>query len=94
VTAGDFPNIPARTGTSAGETGAGSLSDAVGRPVACGDIVKAVEGERDALGVVLNAGGQHVLVHHGDGTQSVLPADEVVVVQRVPRKGTGTGVAL
>lgn len=94
MSAGHFPAIPARTNASTGETGASALSDAVGRPIGTGDIVKAVEGDRDVLGVVLNLGGQHALIAHGDGTQSVLPTAEVVVVQRVPRKGTGPGVAL
>lgn len=90
----EFPSVPARTNAQAGSAGAVVLSDAVGRAVRCGDIVRALDGERDVLGVVLHLGGEHALVHHGDGTQSVLSADEVVVVQRVPRKGTGTGVAL
>ncbi len=48
--------------TMAGETGTRGEPDAVGRPVACGDIVRVGKGRRGVVAVVHAVDGSRVLV--------------------------------
>lgn len=69
------------------ETRAKTPLDAVGRPVACGDIVSVTDGAEPVQAVVQRVEGSWLVLQRNDGRRAAVDSGGVVVVQRVERAG-------